>query len=78
MTVTIYTRPNCNTCDVIKAYLTKRGIHFTTAPLTDEVLAEYADHGFLSAPIVVHNGRPFAGWNSARMAEIVRDHGERA
>lgn len=77
MSVTIYDRPNCNTCWAIEKFLDTHGIHYTVEPLTETVLDEYAHHGFKSAPIVVHNGRPFAGWNTARLQEIVRDHGER-
>lgn len=78
MTVTVFTRENCNACWAVQKFLDQRGIHYDTAELTEEVAAEYKAQGFMSAPIVIHNGRPFAGWNTARLQEIVRDHGERA
>ena len=53
MTVTVYTKPDCISCDLTKRAFDRRGVEFDEVPLSEELTAEFRSKGYLSAPIVV-------------------------
>lgn len=71
--ITIYETPNCNGCYATKLRFTRAGVPYTVLPVTDEVLAEYHQHGFQQAPIVSTGTRVWSGYRVTEIdATIVR------
>lgn len=50
--ITVYTLPECISCDLTKRAFDRRGVEYTETPLTDELAALFRSRGYLSAPIV--------------------------
>jgi len=61
MAVTVYTLPDCISCDLTKRAFTRRGVEFEEVPLDEELSAEFRSKGYLSAPIVVTNRMTWYG-----------------
>jgi glutaredoxin-like protein NrdH len=54
VTVTVYTKPNCQPCRATKRYLRERGIPFEEASIEEPGnLAAAKSLGFMEAPVVV-------------------------
>ena len=70
-TITIYSKPKCNACDATRMRFEKADVPYKTLPLTDEVAAEYAHHGFLAAPIVTTGTRVWAGYRHDEIAATI-------
>lgn len=60
MTVTIYTKEACMSCDMSKKMLTKKGISYTERPVSD--LADQNYMGYQQAPIVVTQNQHWSGF----------------
>jgi len=61
MTVTIYTTPNCQQCNMTKRWLDKNNVPYSTVDLSEspDDLAAVRALGYASAPVViVSNGDP--------------------
>ncbi|MDF2915956.1 MAG: glutaredoxin-like protein NrdH [Microbacterium sp.] len=70
--ITIYSKPKCNACDATRMRFEKADVPYKTLPLTDEVAAEYAHHGFLAAPIVTTGTRIWAGYRHDEIAATIK------
>ncbi|CCQ18090.1 Glutaredoxin-like protein NrdH [Rhodococcus sp. AW25M09] len=56
MSITVYTKPECNNCDQTKRRLNKHGIDYTTVDVTEDVAArEFVTDGlgYRQMPVVV-------------------------
>lgn len=54
MSVTVYSKPNCQACTATKRFLTERGLDFSEADVTEPGnLAAAKALGHLEAPVVV-------------------------
>lgn len=56
MSITVYTKPECNNCDQTKRRLNKHGIEYTTVDVTeDAAAAEFVTDGlgYRQMPVVV-------------------------
>lgn len=61
MTITVYTKPNCQPCRATKRWLDKRGIEYSTIDVTTSPadLAAVKALGYEGVPVViVSNGDP--------------------
>lgn len=75
MLVNIYVKPHCPACNQAKRLMKKKGIEFTEAPFTDEVLEFAKKRGFSQAPVttVYHVGdtvNDVAAWDGFRPDRI--------
>lgn len=70
--ITIYTKPKCSACDATKMRFDKANVPYTSEPLTDDVIDEYAHHGFLAAPIVTTGTRVWAGYRHDEIAATIK------
>ena len=73
MTVTVYSKPNCPQCDLTKRDMDILGIEYQTIDITQnqEKLAELAAQGFRSAPVVQTDNEIWAGYDQAKIKELV-------
>ena len=73
--VTVYSKPNCQACNLTKSHLAKLGIAFSEEPIDDQVreAAMYLD--LSSAPIVCANvggvERFWSGFRPDRISALV-------
>lgn len=65
MTVTVFTKPQCQQCEATKRRLNERGITFETVDLSEnpETLAQLVHAGYRQAPVVI---TPDASWSGYR------------
>ena len=73
--VTVWTKPNCVQCRMVKHRLTLAGVPFTerdlTAPEHEEDLRHFKSLGFGSAPITEHEATSFPGFVPAEIDRII-------
>lgn len=50
--ITVYSLPDCISCELTKRAFTRRGVDFQEVPLTADMIVMWKSKGFLSAPIV--------------------------
>lgn len=72
MTVTVYSKPACQQCNMTKRYLDQKGIVYDTIDITeDEVAYEYVSSlGYQQAPVVQAGDRHWSGFNPTELATI--------
>lgn len=65
MTVTVFTKPQCQQCEATERRLNERGITFETVDLSEnpETLAQLVHAGYRQAPVVI---TPDASWSGYR------------
>jgi glutaredoxin-like protein NrdH len=73
MTITVYTKPSCVQCDQTKKLLTKNGLEFDTVDITEDTAAydKIVSMGFKAAPVVNAGDDWWAGFNPAKINELV-------
>ncbi|MER2134167.1 MAG: glutaredoxin-like protein NrdH [Arthrobacter sp.] len=72
MTVTVYTTPSCQQCNMTKRWLTKNNIPFEAVDLTQspEAAAMVKGLGFTSAPVVVAGNDTWFGFRPDLLAPL--------
>lgn len=75
MNVHVFTNPNCQQCDATKRRLTKEGIPYEEAPLSERpnALAYAKEQGWTTAPVVLvfsEYGEIVEGWSGFRPDKI--------
>lgn len=50
--ITVWTLPDCISCDLTKRAFDRRGVEYNEVPLDEEHAALFRSRGYLSAPIV--------------------------
>ncbi|KAB8299420.1 glutaredoxin-like protein NrdH [Bifidobacterium apri] len=65
MTITVFTKPQCQQCEATKRRLHDRGIAFETVDLSEnpETLTQLIHAGYRQAPVVI---TPDAAWSGYR------------
>lgn len=73
--ITVYTKPACVQCDQTKKLLTKNGLAFETIDITEDAAAfeKIVALGFKAAPVVITDNDSWAGFNPAKINELVKD-----
>jgi glutaredoxin-like YruB-family protein len=72
--VTIFTQPDCPPCQIVKLFLTERGVEFEERDITvdseavTELTEKYRSH---STPTVVIGDEVLIGFNPERLDEIL-------
>ncbi|WP_380162696.1 glutaredoxin domain-containing protein [Kroppenstedtia sanguinis] len=62
MQVTIYSKPHCLECNLVKRFLKDHGVKFETKDCSrTEYLEEVKEMGFLGVPVTVIDGTPVQG-----------------
>ena len=51
MSITVYTKPNCDQCDATKRRLDKHGLQYRIVDITEDFVT--SELGYLQAPVVV-------------------------
>lgn len=73
--ITVWTKPNCVQCRLVKKRLTDAGVPFIerdlTAPGHEDDLAHFKGLGFGSAPITEHNATAVPGFVPAEIDRII-------
>lgn len=72
MKITVYTKTPCSQCVMTKNLMTREGIDFEEAALTDDLVEKFKAEGFMQAPIVVlgNDGRKWAGFRPDLIQEL--------
>lgn len=70
--VTIYSKPNCIKCEMVKRYLTDKGVQFTEVDVLEdtEALQILIDEGYSELPVVNINGEPHTGFRPDVLAKV--------
>ena len=65
MTITVFTKPQCQQCEATKRRLRDRGITFETIDLSENpaTLTQLVQAGYRQAPVVI---TPDAAWSGSR------------
>lgn len=77
MTVTIYSKPNCPHCNIVKAQFKKHNVPFTEVDITKnpDALERIKAQGFAQAPIVFGENDSFSGADAHGIARFVEKYG---
>ena len=69
--ITIYSKPNCVRCEMVKRYLTDKGVPFGVIDVfeDDKALAMLRDKGFSQMPVVDVNGEFHTGFQPNLLAK---------
>lgn len=75
MVITVYSKPNCMQCKMVKKWFTEHGIPFTTIDITDDEdsITQLKEFGFNTVPVTFIDDYSFAGFdvNGLRQAEVL-------
>ena len=72
MTITVFTKPQCQQCEATKRRLRDRGIAFETVDLSQNpaTLTELVQAGYRQAPVVITPDATWSGYRSDLIDEI--------
>lgn len=75
MTITVYSKPNCMQCKMVKKWLTEHEIPFTTIDITDDEdsITQLKEFGYKTVPVTFIDDYSFVGFdvNGLRQAEVL-------
>ena len=75
MKITIYSKPNCQACDLTKTWLDNNNLPYESINAYEDAdaMAELQKHGFMSFPVVTVNGfdRAWTGFELNRLEELL-------
>ena len=71
--ITIFSKPNCVRCEMVKRYLNDKGVPFKEIDVfkDDEALAMLRDKGFSQMPVVSIDGEFHTGFQPNILAKAV-------
>ena len=71
--IKIYSKPNCVRCEMVKRYLTDKGVEFKEINVfeDEEELAMLRDKGFSQMPVVSIDGEFHTGFQPNLLAKAV-------
>ena len=72
--ITVYSKPNCHSCEFAKKYLDNKGVKFKEIDVFKdaEALAMLRDKGFSQMPVVDVNGEFHTGFQPNVLAKVVK------
>ena len=72
--ITIYSKPNCMSCEFAKKYLNDKGIEFKEINVFEDVeaLAMLRDAGYSEMPVVDTGGEFHTGFRPEILAKVVK------
>ena len=75
--VTVYSKPNCPHCNIVKANFKKHNVPFTEVDITKDTgaLNHIKQQGFTAAPVVTDGEDSFSGADAQGIARFVKKHG---
>ena len=70
--ITVYSKPNCYSCEAAKRYLNEKGVEFKEINVfeDDEALAMLRDKGFSQMPVVNVNGEFHTGFQPNILSKV--------
>ena len=70
--ITVYSKPNCHSCEFAKKYLDNKGVPFKEIDVfkDDEALAMLRDSGYSEMPVVDVNGEFHTGFQPNILAKV--------
>ena len=71
--MTVYGKPNCIKCELVKRYLNDKGVPFEEIDVLedDKALASLRDEGYAELPVVDINGERHTGFQPNILAKAV-------
>lgn len=73
--ITVYSKPNCMQCKMVKKWFTKHDIPFTTIDITEDEdsITQLKEFGYKTVPVTFIDDYSFAGFdvNGLRQAEVL-------
>ena len=72
--ITVYSKPNCHSCEFAKKYLDNKGVPFEEIDVFQdaEALAMLRDEGFSQMPVVSMDGEFHTGFQPNLLAKAVK------
>ena len=72
--IIVYSKPNCVRCEMVKRYLTDKGVKFKEIDVFKdaEALAMLRDEGFSQMPVVSMDGEFHTGFQPNLLAKAVK------
>ena len=75
MTIKVYSKPNCQACDLTKQWLDSNNVPYTAinAYEDEQAMQEIQTHGFMSFPVVTVGSfdRALTGFEIDRLEELL-------
>ena len=70
--ITVYSKPNCHSCDFAKKYLDNKGVEFEEIDVfeDDKALAMLRDKGFSQMPVVSIDGEFHTGFRPDVLSKV--------
>ena len=70
--IIVYSKPNCVRCEMVKRYLTDKGVPFGVVDVFEdaEALAMLRDKGFSQMPVVDVNGEFHTGFRPDVLSKV--------
>jgi glutaredoxin-like protein NrdH len=77
LTVTIYSKPNCPHCNIVKTQFKKHGVPYTEIDILQDAdaLKLIKSHGFTAAPVVTDGVDSFSGADAKGIDRFREKHG---
>lgn len=74
MTITIYSTPDCNSCNATYRAMEKKGLDYTVVDVTQdpEALDMIRNMGYSSAPVVMAGEDHWSGYRPDKVIELAR------
>ena len=79
MEVIVYSSPACSYCNMVKEFLSQKGISFTEKDVSrDQLVAQelVSRTGQMGVPVIIINGETIVGFDRARLEEAL-SHGQK-
>lgn len=75
--VTVYSKPNCPHCNIVKANFKKHNVQFNEVNIAEdaEALNLIKQQGFTAAPVVMDGEDSFSGADAQGIARFAKKHG---
>ena len=73
--VTIYSKPDCGACDLVKMWMDNNGVEYDAIDAFEDkqAMAELQSHGFMSFPVITVGGwsNSWIGYDLNKMEELL-------
>lgn len=69
--LTLFSRPTCAPCRVVKSWLTSKGIDFIEKPAEGKEYSDYADKYGRMVPLIVRGDQGMSGLDFTRLNNLL-------
>lgn len=72
MEVVVYSKPNCQQCEMTKSFLTRKGVEYITVDISQDVeaLSKVSEMGYRQVPVVQVGEDHWSGFQPAKLSAL--------